>query len=1636
MAQINILPNSRLQSPHLILQAAGSTGNDGSIEGVHLRWTFNGALGKNHLPKGNLADSDSYTNPNSYNKANDYVKIYRAHYNSNRQQVSLNFSNSPNQIIETGGVPVWVYKKQSYGGREQCFHVKFIDTDIYNFIINNGANPINPNTYPMEFMKAYCSGQYGNGLIEIRSVQELFFAVDCDVYTDFYHNFTPNLETEILTEAQTYSVDEKNNKTSWTTRQYVSSRATEKCKNYYNNVQFLCENGRTFRFRVRNGEAFVDTIRFEFYVDIFSHINSKGEWALMGEYALSLDWDEVVERLAPDDIVDSWPRYNAPDYVDAKIYMDRWSGLGSNLNEKYIKDVVEEYINLSNDPENPSGIENLSGDVRDRAVEMPLVDVLNVGAMDFHVARMLGLGTIDTEIVNLNNYFDYGYYSAYYYWPNTYIYVAEYISVGNLDEEYINGAPVATDTVQHLFMSLPTSPTDERLPLPVEIAEIIPGIANNPGSERVSSVTDSEGYTFDGLSRHVTLIAKPEIEIKSDIPFYESDIEFSLAESSLSVYAGVRYKKSGSSNYTELSSSFYELFWAPQTIPLIVPEDTRVLYIHRQKESGTHEYKSYGVNIFSRAVSDQAVHSIQTELKPANLLQPPGNTKAHIIREESPLFLTSQEEQTRYSQISGNDKTLIRVSFDFNAANERFTYKIGDEYHFVDDATIVAGGNTTTGELYFENTEIFASQFEIFFRNHPPAHTQGKAILVEDSVQNPLISKITVTNYELGSINKTLIPELLSKYIGGLFLMGDQQFIIHSLESNCIYVFKNVQDGKLFIGEREEEEEEVEEEEEEESKPPLVIEDDLQAPVLTEDGLFMMIENMQTVGNWSANSTPVKNVNIDLQNIHREVFYKTTLDEIDESIGVIGNAITERYIDKTRGFMETATIEFFLEDIEIPGTGAIWKGHKGLYKLTFLNFNLPAHPQSNFVEYYKGVVRLKRESAYNQKNTDDNTDPVNGFGERSTFEVVAMDTNSSGKLILYIYDSDFSRKLGDLSVNEKMDDPGTGTNESDFNGEIADFVYTDPIKTGTQVVNYQPGYKVYLYADGDVLSENSILPADQEENVRYSIAGLRSCYIDNFNNKYFSKFSAPALMFAQHLVPPLQPERPEGIADYATRPDSFGKSTYTFTTQFEHIPHSILFARSSDGALLKLLYDDYTVKAVKGELDSLAHEYLIASWDAFFDIESFKNENEFLTVTGGYKFPLPNSQLFLNIINDPIKDYNKTQESSSQIPLIIEITSLQQVVIAGLKIIDFIKHIIDSSFVPLTEIPILYQHIKSGDYSPQPRKQNIKDRDGHLLLPTNPAFDMAPMAKVLTPGSSNPKVLFTDFTLDGTLDDVYFYRVMEMDSQMKMSAFSDFLGPVKLVNTNPPEAPEIRKIMPILENRILDIAPAVQFEINAYQSLQRIRKITVYRTTDRLNAQSVRTMDRIKEILLAQENMLEQEVWTFEDDFSDLTEIPYGVTLYYRITASREVTYLEGSNPVTEYVPSKPSKILATLVVESSAPESPELEYSATNLIGNQLINVVLSWNKTVHNGKYHIYQMNPQGNWRQIGEVSSDMLTFTLDSLDVFDEEENPIYNHFKVLAENSSGMISTEENILTISQDSEVPSRIFDYTFDYTFE
>ncbi|MEM6721737.1 MAG: Ig-like domain-containing protein [Bacteroidota bacterium] len=1553
--------HTAIQSPNFYLQAAGSTGNDGSAQGIHTRWVFSGALGEKHLPKGNYANTT-----NNFNKEDDFVRVYRTPYK--KVVKTIDFSQAPNIVDDANGL--WIYRIDG-----KNFHVYFRNQTQYTQV----RAVINPATNAVGFMQ-----NYGSELIEVESKRHLFFAVEASVSSSAANS---SLQTETLSVSTNTLIALKKA----TNRKTFASTALQ-------NIRLLCENGRTFRFTGTN--TYVKEVRIELYGDFIEATNENQAWTNMGSYALTLDDNVALQQLEPTaGLVDeNWPRFNDNATVEIDNYINKWNVVEADIYDRNLKQVVAQYITLSDDLNNPKAIEEIPVDENivvegeDDVMEVSNLDMLNIASYDYHMARMLGLGFLDVASQVQQGEF---------------VYIAEYVTFGDLEDG--QGAR----EVQHLSMSLPTATSDERLPLPVQLDEVIPGAYFGTETSEPSSITDDDGYTHDGRKRYVTLYAEQIPEDVYNPAFYAENTQFEAKEYTIPIYAGLEYRKqrqgqpdpgvwekpeiSHDKRYLHNDTTVSNASERYEAFPITLPEVGQPIYVHKQIISGTHYYGSYGINWFSRATSSPTEVSIVTALQPKNPLLPPSNIQPHLIQKEQPLLLTSGEEQARYDAISG-DKTLVRISFDYHSYQELIDYAVPEDSAITDTELV----NDTTS-IFDDNDEIHAENVEIFFRNEMPNNISGQVINVAEDPTNNLVSIVTVDEYYLSSVDQTLTPTipngLESNYVGGVFVVGDQQHIIHEVIQTSGFpqfkVYKKEISDALV------------------DDIPSPDAEELQAIEITNDGIFMAIENMQTPVSWGTPNPQPFPIKVDTFNqIHREVVM------VEGDAGEL-----ERHLEKTRGIWSDpasnhTTIAPEPEVVDLDTGGNPVMGHKGMYRITFHGIVLDEHTDystnSVSVEWYRGIVRV---------HTEDNPS-----GKRKVLKVAK---------ILNV------KRVGD-------------TTESDLEVLAFDPLFIAPavdpdydtIQTGTNVsVNFYPGYKVYLYENPTYgLTETNLLPGEDEE-VRNSIIGLRS---HDVNNPYYSAISIPKIMFAQKVVEAKTPEQPDG-AKYATRPDFFGRSTYTITTEYTHKPHGVLFYRANDEALLNALYTKETVREIRVRLKALGgnyEEYFANRWENFLDFTALETDGDYKyyppvdVSPDHYKFPNPDKPALFEWANNIITRINGNTAFPPQSPVTPFVadpdaanTDVGQIPVGDLRLLPFVKGVLFNAFVPLTEVPVVYAYINGSDYTPINKKQVLRDENGSVLMPSDPAFEMAPMMK--TTSTSPHTTQFTDFNLDGTSNNIYFYAARELSSQMKLGEFSRALGPIKLVTSNAPEAPEVKRIMPVLENVTLGITPKVQLEINSYPEIQDIQKVNIYRAFNKLDAQSIRTMKWVDEIDVDTAGLVGNELWTVYDDFSDLDEVPYGDGLFYRLTVARKIEYSEADygtgspapDVLTKYAPSQASKIVAAMMVEVANPPAPTLKYIAEPIEPNGDVNqIALQWDKTCYKGTYSLFKMNAQGNWEKIHEVTTnDPQVFVLledttlqnHSLATQDANGNTVYHHFKVVAQNTSGMQSVEENILTIPND-----------------
>lgn len=1171
---------------------------------------------------------------------------------------------------------------------------------------------------------------------------------------------------------------------------------------------------------------------------------------------------------APNTVNGHWQKFNDNALLNVSNYQDRWNRAGG------LGEGVQRYIALSDS--DPMALVKLSGDVQpqDGAIEISLLDALLMVSLDFHVARMLGLGHLDQTIANDTDQF---------------IYLGVYDTEGALDDTNV------ARSVRHYFMGQITRPLDHRLPDAPRLKPATYGLTVDNGEPQPTYLTDQQGYTPDGLSRYVNLFVEPDADVELLEPFFVPPIEFCSSDKTASVFYGIEHRRQLESGWRKPEiahdAAYQDLDTPPQFETLPLPnngDQTKPIFRHDEREAGVHEYGAYGINWFSRVSPvGNVVATDATVFQPAQRLLPPANLAVQLIQPELPLMLTTHAEQVALANLTGTDQTLVRVTFDY--------------FHVHDS-----------------NYE-FADTVELFFRPEMPRNVVGAIWSVVDDPADSRRAIIRTVAYTVNSrgttISPTLDAALFDNFLGGVISCQEQNYIITNVASSTMVgegpiftVQKNVRGNAADPG----------------AVGTFITVQQYVAPNLAVNGpvMFMAVENMANPVSWGIPNPLAKIIRLGDSSW-------TTHEETSVQDG-------EPVTVKLRGVVSPAVI-----------TKNTATTVAGVYLIQFQTYQLSRHPQhadADPVDWYKGVVRVA-------KRHDPN-------GPKKVLEVILVEhLGDAQPLVLHVVDNAF--------------DPH------------------DEVILGVPVdVNYYPGYKVYLHADpAHDFTAATILPAAGEGN-RKTWLGARSC---DTTRSYHSAVGIPAAIVALEFVNPQMPDRPAG-GEFATRPDFYYKSSYTFRLNFApgHKPFAVVMYRANDEDILRSLYSDVTYDDVRQQLGE-ADPYRTDRWQSLVEFDYSITTGTFKRFPpDGYAFPTPDKAGLLDGV-------------------------------AAEDIIATLKDAIWGAFTPLTELPLLYDFIKDPAYVPVPKRQNIRNAQGALLAPSDPAFDMAPMAKRTGNGS---EIQFTDFTLDGTGNNIFFYCGREIGNRGRLSDPGPIAGPIQLVNTRPPDTPGVKKMYVEEFDRLEHTGPAVKFEINAYADVQKVGAVLIYRANVAADALSVRTMELVKTVDLVRTNQLNQPRIRLADDFEN-GFVPYGDPLFYRIVALRQVNNPDGG---IDWAPSQPSKLLLTTVVDVINPESPEITFTSNGLSGSPatLTGVKLSWPTTVYNGTYFLEKMNAAGNWVMVYRIKTNTTPIVVDlaatdlGTNVLPKEDadegRPIYNRFRVRVENSSGLFSASDKVLII--------------------
>lgn len=1654
-----------IQSPFLHLQAAGSDFSDYSSRGVHLRWQLKGRLGDEHFPKGDLAaNGGPYPTTIGFNKADDYVYLYKSNYKA-EYPVDVVLIKPPTSVVETGPQRKWIYTQLPVNGLQGVttdVEVRFMDVNLYNQI----RAQFSPMSHPADFIKLY------TGVLEVQPVNQLMYK-SCFLVQALKDNCELAVETISVPDLASVS------------QRYISCReklpmGTKIDPNNREGACFTCENMEYARFRCTDG--YVKVIRVYTYDNLFR--GYQNNWQLVKKFSLTEDLKEIIVRLddpqGPENKVNgNWPKFNDVNIgtgaftVSIPNYLDRWNPA---LNPSDgISQAVKNYLQLSRTDLLAQSSAPSSDPDNMTVNEFSYLQTLNILASDYHVARMLGLGHIDQqqkEEVNV-----------------PYIYCAVYITNATL------GPGLPAKARRHISISLPTTQKDYRYPPVPRLKPVSYGLIPSSGTQ---SLTNANGYTPDGLVRFVNVNMHSFPHQRPFESFFANPEPFCTCAQTIPVLYGLEYKHDSEPNYRQpelLHDSFYfDRSGLPETLP--IPDQNnpgQPVYTHRETEEGIHHYALYSINWFSRVspVSNNVITDTTVfNRKPL----PPINLMTQFIQQENQLIFTTAAEQTLLSGIAGADKSLARVTFEWNQTHQ-------DAYQFADEV-------------------------ELFIRRQQPLMVRGKVTNVQNLSNNralvstgPMVFSSTTPPT---TVQPVIAPALAASFAGGVLAVGQLLFEIESVTAsvsgnNPSFTVKKILQRTSV--------------EDPNDPGSYLMSEVYTAPSVNE--FFSANQNLSQPAQWdamldkkvklekffqlelilsshAANNRYYTVLNVAKAGANTEITVKNPVANpgaatpgkirykkyikyfqvihsqkailLNESLAgeiaagdaiqlyaaggnsgnktvsavFFGNHFTRievvqalpdnsaqagvLIIEKTKTItaltankfiiggqnlvkeLIPAYREFYLIDqgenvhefviggiddtaqiasIPDPLTG----DPSGAFAVTLNNFVLQPH-QDTDVSWYKGSIRIEEDPA----NFPPPASPNYRRPDIKVLQIVSM--NLSGpQTQLVVYDPTF-------------------VSGSAMSNPLEDYM---PVRTGAAVkVNVHPGYKVYLNkananaAGTNPFKSSDLLPA-VGEGTRQTLLSVRAK--DSSNGKV-SGITAPVVLLAQEVIIPEPPGIPTGPT-FATRPDVYGKSTYTFdmnvNTSGGRQPYAIVCYRADIRKALSALYKPATVEDILNDLKDL--ETTNPSDAAFFNdrfndlvnVDYDTATNQFKAyVSGGYRFPVPDNDAYVIPNSDTSivqKPFNGTRFFGQNFTVTLYKNGNGTPVTESQTMLRIIKDALDGAFLPLTEQPMLYRYLKSGRLT-SPAEPKVRNSNGEIIVPGNPInfneFDPFPMAVKYVDGVQT-KVRFTDYKLDGAAKAWYFYYAVEMNNKFEVSDRSPVTGPISLVNTIPAEPPAIKEVISTPANLLTSTGPFVTFKINNFIESESIKRIRIYRSTNHYDAVTVRNMSLAAELAITD---------TLKDTFADVTDVPYAEPLYYRVVALREITNEQG---LTEYVPSKPSEIALTNVIDTVNPEAPALSYTSDPYLpaDANMNNVVLSWNKTVHNGKYTLFKLTTTGNWQKIHEVVSNAavlqvpLASTLlgsGTLQKLDTDGNTIYSQFKVQVSNSSNLLSRTDKVLAI--------------------
>ena len=1466
-----------IQSSSLYIQSVGSTGGDGTVAGAHIRWALMKDLGKKHLPKGNNLQNVDYATIAGYsNNPDDYIKLYRVKYD-NLKIIELDLrssiSNYSTENISSDSA-IWIIDSSFY--KKIC--LKFNNIDLYLSL----KNSIDPLINPKNFIYAYCTYNIASGgqmnEVEIGIDEYLCFSTEFEVVVDSSTSVSSPVN-KLLSYESISVIDIANDSDILISSREEINTINGQTTPYIRKI--FVENIKYVRFSCRdNGK--INFIRFETYYDFITTRN----WDIIDNFALSLDDSIVNDRLQNigNSIDKVWPKYNGGVLVNINNYInsgstgqtiDKWTASQSNDG---IKDAIKAYLTLSKDPDNLIALDSLaeiSPTSNGQIIQIKYLEILKLISMDFHIARMLGLGYIDTFPDTDRN--------------NKYVYLAYYKA------PQFEGADGNVNYYEHKFMSLPTDVNDTRLPIQPQLDNFtftVPFVDNCTTEE----IVDVGGYFKNEELRVININRqKYNYELEKSIEgFFESPQKlFNLGETTKPVSYGIEYGSSSTTYFSSELPNHDNILPSPYKDYLnfssndpdieeitIVNDKPNPIFTYFEKVSGVWHYALYGVNWFSRVSPLSSDVSLDTEFTNLNL-KAPIDVKVQYIQEEDPIVLTSQSEQSVLSTLSEDDKYWTRLTFNWNHLQNISSNK--------------------------------ANKIRIYYRTELPKEIQGAINTVIDDLDGS--SWVTTKNFDLVSVypKQTLIPVVNSgeepKFINSYLNTHSGRFRITNVQPN--------DDGTIkFKIQNNVEVKSIQTSSETDLYSHYEPRCTFTVPKAGE--YFNVVENLAEETSWTKLQ---KEISIVRFTNNPNITGEYTEDVVDGE----GNIFTLTL----GGIYRMANVSL------INGNDV-----NGLYKIIFSSFVLDKNPNNEEnVELYNGVVRIKT-----TKN------------RYRALEVWKTTTENNGAdFVLYAFDA---------SYNAAPD--------------------SEVILDGSLNVNYHPGYRVYLKPESSSFFTKSTLLPSADQRSKQTLVGLAS---HNIVHDKTSPVSIPAALVALSKQIPLPPTLPLG-ASYTTRPDYYGKSSYTFDIETGingHYPFSILVYRCDLNTILKALYMTTTIDSIYAKLAELG-----------------ALQNNF------------NNNRISDLVNVSLDESSSTfefREFSDDATYRLPVPDLETLSGTISEKQDKLRKKINELFIALTFQPCIYQFIEPGTQT-ENTKPLIRDINGNLLdaSAAKPFPFIRKFSKIVS-GNTKDYIRFTDYNIDGSTNNLYFYFTKEVSNELKTSDRSPISQPIRTINTYPSESPLIKKVEIVNANSYLETKDSIRFEISDYLDSDKIKKIRLYRLLDETiyesNAQaltSIRNMNLVNTFEIGDE---------IKDSFDDMAFPPYEDNIYYRLEAIREIKNEQNN---IELVPSKPSKLLKLKVAATINPDSPEIvieSYNSTTSNSSALKGLQLSWKKTTYKGNYILYKLTANGVWQNIYQIESDsanIITPILPDLALLASNGKPVYHIFKVSVQNRSGLFNLD--------------------------